>query len=145
MDATLFDAVQGFAAKVNSVGQLSVLASVTGSVSTTVSGTVDVNLVSAGATIEVNAAEASGVNYDNKSVASSAGGTQIVPARSRKRLFVANNDGTKTLYVGFGTAPTTANGFPIPPNSSADFPANGEEVIGITTSGTLDARYAEFV
>lgn len=139
MDATIFDPVQGFAAAVKSTGELKVEASVP--------NTVNVNVESTTDQIETTPGAASGVNWDQEDIASTTGGTQIVASGSRKGLMIANLDGAKTVFLGFGGAPTTASGFPVPPGATFVLPSGvttDAEIKGITTSGTARIAYAEF-
>ena len=137
MDTSIFDAVQGFAAGVTSGGELKVSAAVP--------GTVDVNVASASGPLAVTPAGASSAAYGQVNVGTSS--TAVLAQGARKGLLVANLDATKTVYLGFGGAPATTTGFPVPPGGTFALPAGvttDDEVNAVTTSGTARVAFAEF-
>ena len=147
MDASIIDSVPGYGATVNDTGELKVSADVPGSVTTTVSGTVQVNVASTTGQIETTPGPASSVNQSQIDVAATSGGTQIIASGARKGLLIANLDATKTVYVAFGSTPTTTEGFPVAPGTTLALPAGvttSAEVKGITTSGTARVAFVEF-
>ncbi len=148
MDASIVDPVQGYGANVNQGGELKVTADIPGSVSTTVSGTVEVNIASTTDQIETTPGAASAVSQSQINVASTSGGTQIIASGSRKGLLITNLDPTKTVYLAFGAAaPTTTEGYPVLPGATFTLPAGvttSAQVKGITTSGTARVAFLEF-
>ncbi|MCE9637732.1 MAG: hypothetical protein K8T90_18690 [Planctomycetes bacterium] len=154
MDASIFDPVQGYGAAVKSTGELKVEASVPGTVTVTVSGTVDIGSVAG--TVDVNLASQSGqvettpgnsgaASQDQVDVGTSA--TTIVTSGSRKGLLIANLDSTKIVFLGFGNTPTLTDSFPIGPGATLALPAGvttDVEVQGITATGTARVAFVEF-
>jgi hypothetical protein len=140
MDATIFDPVQGFAAKVKSNGELHVSASVP--------DTLEVNVASTTDPLEVTPASAASVGWDQVDVDTTAGGTEIVPQGARRGLLLANLHATVTVYLGFGGAPTPTSGFPLAPGATFALPAGvttDAQVKGVTAAGTVRVAFVEFV
>lgn len=86
--------------------------------------------------------------YIAVTVASTAGGTQILPANNERRGVIVYNNGGNTLYIGFDTALTSSNGMPVLPQAS--FTLNGDRcwrgvIRGIATSATDDVRVWEWL
>lgn len=139
MDTTIFDPEQGFGARVRKTGELLVEASVP--------GTVDVNVASTSDALPTTPGPASSVNFNQVDVDTTSGGTQIVASQSRKGILITNLDATRTVYLGFGSAPTIGTGFPIAPGASLALPAGvttDAEIKAITASGTARIAFAEF-
>lgn len=63
----------------------------------------------------------------------------------RAGMIIKNFSSTETLYVGFTEAETTAsNGYPLSPGESLGLDvASGQEVYGVSSSGTIDTRLME--
>lgn len=137
MDTSIFDPVQGYAAAVKSTGELQVEASVP--------GTVNVNVASQSDQLETTPGNSGSASQDQVDVGTSA--TSIVASGSRKGLLIANLDSAKTVFLGFGSTPTIATGFPVGPGATLALPAGVTtdlEVKGITTSGTARVAFVEF-
>lgn len=84
-------------------------------------------------------------SYNTVSVTGSA--TLVVPnSRSRAGWIITNTD-SDTIYVGFDSSVTTANGIPIASNQSlmndGNYRWNGN-IYAIVGSGTADVRYMEW-
>jgi hypothetical protein len=60
-------------------------------------------------------------------------------------ITIMNNDASLTLYVGTDATVTTANGFPIPPQTAFTFDyqtlASATDYYGVAPSATIDARW----
>lgn len=66
--------------------------------------------------------------------------TLIQAADANRELLSIYNAGTATVYLGAGTAVTTANGYPVAANTEVQWVGIGA-VYGIVSGGTVDVRY----
>lgn len=66
--------------------------------------------------------------------------TLIQAADDNRELLSIYNAGTATLYIGAGTAVTTANGYPVAASTEVQWVGVGA-VYGIVSGGTVDVRY----
>ena len=124
-----------------STGEMKVEASVPGTVNVSVQGTADVNVASTSDPLPTTPGIASSVDWGQKDVDATAGGTDIGGTGSVLGLHIANLDASITVYLGFdGTALNATNGFPLFPKTVFTLPPNvgisGIQVKGITASGT---------
>jgi hypothetical protein len=70
--------------------------------------------------------------------------TQILAVNRDRRSFTLIHDSTDTLYLGFDSGVTTANGYPLlgnQPYSSHDYDG---AVWGVSSGGAISVRYQEF-